>query len=86
MKAISIGDHATLIDSVRSPYNVAGSLIYLNLTNAESTGNTSIDMLGGSIKHRSTASQLNTLSATYIGIAFAEHPFGGANVAPAPAR
>jgi len=56
-----------------------------NLTNNEGSGN-NIDMLSNGFKLREVSASYNATGSTYIYIAFAEHPFGGANVSPSPAR
>ena len=74
----------SLVDSTRSAYNVADDVLFPNLTNAESTSDTAIDLLSNGFKLRSA--NRNTSSATYLFIAFAENPFGGDGVSPATAR
>ena len=45
-----------------------------------------IDMLSNGFKIRGTESRYNNSSYRYFYVAFAEHPFGGANISPSPAR
>jgi hypothetical protein len=48
--------------------------------------NGGIDLLSNGFKIRTNDTQPNLSGTTYIYMAFAEHPFGGSNVSPAPAR
>ncbi len=74
-----------LHDTARSAYNVGTDYLIANGAAAETTGQL-IDDTANGFKPRGNDSAINTTSATYIFAAFAEHPFGGGNVAPAPAR
>lgn len=75
-------------DSARKPYNPANDLIFANVTNAETaaTSADAIDLLSNGFRCITAGSHTNTNQQTYIYIAFAEHCFGGGNVAPTPAR
>jgi len=75
-------------DSVRSPVNVANDLLFPNASLAEGVNdpNNGVDIIANGFKIRGSGSGCNQSSNTYIFMAFAEHPFGGSNVAPVPAR
>lgn len=77
-----------LWDSSRMTYNVSSLEIKANLANAEAdvAAANGWDQTSNGFKLRSGNSIFNTSTATYIYAAFAEHPFGGSNCAPAPAR
>jgi len=45
-----------------------------------------IDILSNGFKIRGTESRYNNGSYQYFYVAYAEHPYGGANVSPSPAR
>jgi hypothetical protein len=72
-------------DSERNTYNPAGNTLRPNVTGQETVENY-IDMLSNGFKLREVSASYNATGSTYIYIAFAEHPFGGANVSPSPAR
>jgi len=79
------GDNVPLVDNARSTYNVAGVRLYSNSTVIDQEA-TTLDFLANGFKIRDTDSSLNTLEHSYTFMAFAAHPFGGSNVAPATAR
>ena len=87
----STGDWV-VIDSKRDGYNEAtkgNAALFPNTSGAESyadTGSGDIDIVANGFKPRSNNSNVNSSSGTYVYMAFAEHPFGGSNVAPSPAR
>ena len=64
-------------DASRDPYNVVGNLLDANLSNAEQTGQYSIDFLSNGVKFRSGTIGNNS-GQTYIYAAFAENPFKNA--------
>ena len=75
-------------DSARDTYNPATKFFHSNLPNSESSAGTAgatIDLLSNGFKVRKASNSVNN-SVTHYYIAFAEHPFGGANVSPIPAR
>ena len=80
------GNDWFIYDSARDTYNVMGSDIYGNLSNAEATGNARFDFTSNGFKLRNTSVVVNASGSTYIYAAFAENPFGGSNVSPATAR
>ena len=75
-------------DSARKPHNPADDIIRAELSRAETAQTTSdiIDILSNGFKCTSAGSETNHSGSNYIWIAFAEHPFGGSNISPAPAR
>lgn len=76
-----------LIDTARNTHNVMNTTLRANLANADESTNPRIDATANGFKVRaSTGVEPNQTGATYIFAAFAEHPFGGSNVAPSPAR
>ena len=64
-----------IYDSSRDIYNVAGDELAANTSNAESSGNTDLDLLSNGFKFRSSTGGLNGSGGTYIYAAFAENPF-----------
>jgi hypothetical protein len=69
-----------IIDTSRSPYNVANATLYPNASLAEDSTNTNLDALANGYKIRGTPStDFNTNGSTYIYMAFAENPFKYAN-------
>ena len=73
-----------LSDTARNPYNPAATLLFPSTNDADTTGTDYIDFLSNGVKLRHTGG-LNG-AANYIFLAFAENPFVGEDVAPAPAR
>ena len=69
----------TIIDTSRDTYNLSGSALYANLSNAETSvaSGAPVDILSNGFKWRTT-SQPNTSGQTYIYAAFAEVPFKSA--------
>ena len=84
-KVTSTTDSWEMYDTTRRTFNVYGTQLKANLSNAE-TDDTRIDILSNGFKARSTNTAVNASGASYIYMAFAEHPFGGDGVAPATAR
>jgi hypothetical protein len=82
---ITYGDNWVMVDSARDTYNNnANKYLLASSTNAEATSSSVVfDMLANGFKIRNTGWNSNH---TYIYMAFAEHPLGGANVSPGPAR
>jgi len=74
-------------DSKRDPFNVSKEILYPNTSGAEATsgGGQFADLLSNGFKWRG-ADPGNNSAATFIYMAFAEAPFGGAGIAPATAR
>ena len=73
-----------LSDTARNPYNPAATLLFPSTNDADTTGTDYIAFVSNGFKLRHSGG-LNA-SSDYIFIAFAENPFGGDGVAPAPAR
>jgi hypothetical protein len=73
-----------LWDNKRSTYNLTDKILYPDLSNAEATGDSEIDMLSNGFKLRKTSD--NTSGETYIYMAFAENPFVTSTGVPATAR
>ena len=71
--------------SAQSPYNPSDKWLYANGTAAEATG-LQIDLLSNGFKWREDGGQGNNSGQKLLYVAFAEHPFGGSNCAPSPAR
>ena len=73
-----------MFDNKRSAYNLTDEVLYPDLSNAEATGDSEIDMLSNGFKLRKTSD--NTSGETYIYMAFAEAPFVNSNGVPCNAR
>lgn len=77
-------------DSQRMPYNSDSwdNGLEPNTTVAEGggLGAEAFDLLSNGFKSRSTNGSFNASAVIYVYAAFAEHPFGGGNVSPSPAR
>jgi hypothetical protein len=73
-----------LNDSGRSTFNPCSVLLNADSSGQED-GNGGMDLLSNGFKIRNTNNSQNS-GNTFIYAAFAEHPFGGSNVSPAPAR
>ena len=73
-----------MFDNKRSPYNLTDEVLYTDLSNAEATGDSEIDMLSNGFKLRKTSD--NTSGETYIYMAFAEAPFVTSTGIPTTAR
>ena len=71
------GEQWIVWDSVRTTYNPNGLYLHPNLSNAESTFN-ALDFVSNGFKIRVNHPTVNTSSATYIYMAFAENPFKNA--------
>ena len=74
-----------IADSARPAFNPAYNL-RANLTVAEDTTQYNTDLVSNGFKIKNTTNGMNGSGASYIFMAFAEHPFGGDGVAPVPAR
>jgi hypothetical protein len=67
--------------------HVDGGFFHMDTaTHADDTGGGTIDIVSNGFKMRDTVAGLNGSGGTFVYIAFAEHPFGGAGVSPANAR
>jgi hypothetical protein len=66
----------TILDTARSPVNVADQRLFPNLSQGETVnGDGNTDLLSNGFKLRNIDSAFNTNGATYIYAAFAENPF-----------
>ena len=64
-----------LVDSVRGTYNLDGTYLYANTSDAEATQSSGWDLLSNGFKNRNTYNDSNSSGATYVGFAWAENPF-----------
>ena len=89
VKEVTAADDWLIYDSLRDPYNVAGRVLRPDSNAAEFDGrggSRDVDFLSNGFKFRSSNATMNGSGAGYIFMAFAEHPFGGTDVASVPAR
>jgi hypothetical protein len=63
-----------IVDSKRNEFNLADDALFPNLSNAESSESTGIDMVSNGFKIRGTGNLWNASGSTYIYAAFAEVP------------
>ena len=85
-KTTSTGSHL-IFDNKRPGYNGTGHRLYANATDTEDTDTgDSVDLLSNGFKFRGGSSSSNQNSATFIYMAFAEHPFVSSKGVPATAR
>jgi hypothetical protein len=76
-----------VLDSDRNTYNLTSAMLLPNLSAAEfSNTEDNKDILSNGFKIRTLNIESNSNGASYIFYAIAEHPFGGNNVSPSPAR
>jgi len=84
------GEGWEMLDSARSPFNVADERLKADSNGAESTGsNYYVDFLSNGFKCRTADNATNNSGATYIYMAFAEEPLvanSGTDGVPATAR
>ena len=73
-KASSTTGDWQIWDATRDTYNVVGNMLAADLSNAEATGQSAIDILSNGFKCRS-ATVGNNSGVTYVYAAFAEAPF-----------
>ena len=71
-------------DNKRNPFNPANLVFNANRTYAEATEQ-AIDYLSTGFKIRASTSDINEDAKTFIYMAFASNPFGGASTTPATA-
>ena len=87
IKCTNNGEYWHMFDSTRDPYNVTEKYLYADEAQAETTYSLKkLDLLSNGVKLRGTDGGMNGSGKTYAFYAFAEHPFGGEDVAPATAR
>ena len=78
-----------IFDSTRDTFNQVGKQLYANGTEAEDADaahSSGRDYLSNGFKLRETGNAINGSSATYIYMAFAEHPFVSSKGVPCTAR
>jgi hypothetical protein len=76
VKRSSAGSNWHMIDTSRSPFNVANANLFANLSSAEAVGsNEDMDILSNGFKPRNASASFNISGSTYIYMAFAENPF-----------
>ena len=88
LKGSTFASNWNTYDSARSEYNAADDLLRLNSAAAEVSDYSpaAIDLLSNGFKIRTSSGDWNSSGQTFVFCAFAENPFGGANVSPATAR
>jgi hypothetical protein len=74
IKHTTVANNWILIDSARNEYNLAGSRLMPNASDAEANDN-GLDILSNGFKLRSTNGATNTSGGVYIYAAFATNPF-----------
>jgi hypothetical protein len=78
-----------IFDSKRDVDNQVGNVLYANLSNAEeadASHSSANDFLSNGFKLRETGNAVNGSGATYIYMAFAEHPFVSSKGVPVTAK
>ena len=77
-----------IMDSKRDPFNQMELNMMANRPIADDSGEADLDFCSSGVKNRGSGHGDHRWNkvATFIYMAFAEHPFGGAGVAPATAR
>ena len=78
-KNASAASQWILLDTSRNTYNVANAYLEPNTSDAENTASNVCDILSNGFKIRTTGTDFNDSSNTYIYMAFAENPFKYAN-------
>lgn len=73
-------------DSLRNTNNPATLSVQTNRPDAQVSNTGPIDFTANGFKVRSTDGEVNGNNDAFVYMAFAKHPFGGSNVAPATAR
>jgi hypothetical protein len=87
LKAASSAQHWFFIDTVNNTVNVMNDYFNPNTSLSNATfASGGIDVTATGFKVRTNSTAINTGSARVVYAAFAENPFGGANVSPATAR
>ena len=78
-----------ITDSVRTTFNPMSKAIYIDNQAEEDAGDNRIDFLANGFKLRDDSARRNTVSTgkkNFMYLAFADNPFGGADIAQARAR
>jgi len=87
IKETSNADDWYIYDAKRSTINVINDYLQANKVNAEETTSINlIDFVSNGFKSRGTGGTTNTDGATYVYMAFAEHPFVSSEGVPVTAR
>jgi len=73
-KRTDVADDWQQYDTSRDSYNVAGNILFANLSNAETASPPRLDILSNGFKARTAGSGTNANGGTYIYAAFAENP------------
>ena len=83
----STGGNWSIIDNTRYPANPIGAPLLADTTDPESgLSSITMDLLSNGFKIRNTLNSNNASGASYIYMAFAEHPFVGDGTSPVTAR
>ena len=86
-KTSASGSSWLIFDNKRPGYNGTGHRLYANATDTEDTDTgDSVDLLSNGFKFRGGSSSSNQNAATFIYMAFAEHPFVSSEGVPCTAR
>jgi hypothetical protein len=85
-KRTSSSGHWHIWDAADRGYNPTSPLAASQAETEATRSTYYLDILSNGFKMRNTVSELNSPNGTFVYFAFAEHPFGGANVSPATAR
>lgn len=81
IKPSTRSDSWLLFDTVRSTFNVIDDNLKADSNGAEATDSLrQLDINSNGLKIRSSHNSINDSGHTYIGVAFAKHPFGGSNL------
>ena len=75
-----------IFDNKRDGFNVNNRILLANVTDAENTSATYLDLLSNGFKTRATSGAVNASGGTYIYMAFAEYPFVTSSGIPTTAR
>jgi hypothetical protein len=86
LKRTDSTSHWSLFDTTRNTYNVSSTRLYPDLTNAEDSNLTVMDILSNGFKFRDTNVQWNTSGGAYIYMCFASNPFVTSSGIPTTAR
>ena len=85
-KTSDTGDWIIMDAKRTNEFNPTNGTLYANLNNAEATSIDRGDCVSNGYKLRNTSAAVNTSGATYIYMAFAEHPFVSSEGVPVTAR
>ena len=85
-KTSDTGDWIIMDAKRTNEFNPTNGTLYANLNNAEATSIDRGDCVSNGYKLRNTSAAVNSSGATYIYMAFAEHPFVSSQGVPTTAR